>query len=275
MIFSIIVPIYNVEKYLRCCVDSVLAENFADYEMILVDDGSPDGCGKICDEYAGKYPHIKVIHQENGGLSDARNAGIRAAKGDYLFETLVEGRYYIANAWTKIVRREIIIKNNLFFPKGYIHEDFPYSLQLARFIKTFAFYDNPFYQYRVLGGSISHNIKYKNFSDVLTHLDRGVDFLVENKNSPIYGGLQKFVFDNIGYLRSILVRLYFSKNIILIYRKYFSFKEKCRKIFGAKTMHPIFIGKTAFIIGLPILRLLVPPMLYPAIKAVYQKFFSE
>lgn len=84
MIFSIIVPIYNVEKYLRCCVDSVLAENFADYEMILVDDGSPDGCGKICDEYAGKYPHIKVIHQENGGLSDARNAGIRAAKGDYL-----------------------------------------------------------------------------------------------------------------------------------------------------------------------------------------------
>ncbi|WP_240640583.1 glycosyltransferase family 2 protein [Neisseria meningitidis] len=84
MIFSIIVPIYNVEKYLRCCVDSVLAENFADYEMILVDDGSPDGCGKICDEYTGKYPHIKVIHQENGGLSDARNAGIRAAKGDYL-----------------------------------------------------------------------------------------------------------------------------------------------------------------------------------------------
>ncbi|HEZ4118064.1 TPA: glycosyltransferase [Neisseria meningitidis] len=338
MIFSIIVPIYNVEKYLRCCVDSVLAENFADYEMILVDDGSPDGCGKICDEYAGKYPHIKVIHQENGGLSDARNAGIRAAKGDYLifldsddywadtnrsknargggilfdlqqladkkvdlilhpssfnyrdipkgadfsdndfvrhFETLVEGRYYIANAWTKIVRREIIIKNNLFFPKGYIHEDFPYSLKLARFVKTFAFYDNPFYQYRVLGNSISHNVKYKNFSDMLAHLDRGVDFLVENRNSPIYGGLQKFVFDNIGYLRSISVRLYFSKNIIVVYREYFSFKEKCRKIFGAKAIRPIFIGKTAFIIGLPILRLLVPPMLYPAIKAVYQKFFSE
>ncbi len=188
---------------------------------------------------------------------------------------LVEGRYYISNAWTKIVRREIIIKNNLFFPKGDIHEDFPYSLQLARFIKTFAFYDNHFYQYRVLGGSISHNIKYKNFSDVLTHLDRGVDFLVENKNSPIYGGLQKFVFDNIGYLRSILVRLYFSKNIIVIYRKYFSFKEKCRKIFGAKEIRPVFIGKAAFIIGLPVLRLLVPPMLYPAIKAFYQKFFRN
>ncbi|HEZ2982691.1 TPA: glycosyl transferase family 2, partial [Neisseria meningitidis] len=69
--------------------------------------------------------------------------------------------------------------------------------------------------------------------------------------------------------------LYFSKNIIVIYRKYFSFKEKCRKIFGAKAIRPVFIGKTAFIIGLPILRLLVPPMLYPAIKAVYQKFFSE
>lgn len=99
------------------------------------------------------------------------------------FETLVEGRYYIANAWTKIVRREIIIKNNLFFPKGYIHEDFPYSLQLARFIKTFAFYDNPFYQYRVLGGSIGHNIKYKNFSDVLTHLDEddASDFYREDR----------------------------------------------------------------------------------------------
>lgn len=167
MIFSIIVPIYNVEKYLRCCVDSVLAENFADYEMILVDDGSPDGCGKICDEYAGKYPHIKVIHQENGGLSDKKvdlilhpssfnyrdiPKGADFSDNDFVrhFETLVEGRYYIANAWTKIVRREIIIKNNLFFPKGYIHEDFPYSLQLARFIKTFAFYDCP--QRRYPGG---------------------------------------------------------------------------------------------------------------------------
>lgn len=73
MKFSVIVPIYNVENYLRECVDSVLVQNFKDYEIILVDDGSPDNCGKICIEYAEKYPQIKTLHKENGGLSDARN----------------------------------------------------------------------------------------------------------------------------------------------------------------------------------------------------------
>ena len=73
---SIIVPVYNVEKYLRRCVDSILAQTFTDYELIIVDDGSPDNCGKISDEYAEKDNRIHVIHKKNGGLSDARNAGI-------------------------------------------------------------------------------------------------------------------------------------------------------------------------------------------------------
>lgn len=76
---SVIVPIYNVEKYLHRCVDSILAQTFSDFELILVDDGSPDNCGKICDEYAEKDNRIRVIHKENGGLSDARNAGIEWA----------------------------------------------------------------------------------------------------------------------------------------------------------------------------------------------------
>ena len=73
---SVIVPVYKVEPYLRRCVDSILAQTFTDFELILVDDGSPDGCPAICDEYAEKDRRVHVIHQKNGGLSAARNAGI-------------------------------------------------------------------------------------------------------------------------------------------------------------------------------------------------------
>lgn len=73
---SVIVPVYKVEKYINRCVDSILAQTFTDFELILVDDGSPDNCGAICDEYAAKDSRVRVIHQKNGGLSAARNAGI-------------------------------------------------------------------------------------------------------------------------------------------------------------------------------------------------------
>lgn len=73
---SVIVPVYKVELYLHRCIDSILGQTFADFELILVDDGSPDNCGAICDEYARKDARVHVIHQENGGLSAARNVGI-------------------------------------------------------------------------------------------------------------------------------------------------------------------------------------------------------
>lgn len=81
---SVIVPVYKVEPYIHKCVDSILAQTFTDYELILVDDGSPDTCGNICDEYAQKDARIHVIHKENGGLSDARNAGVKIACGEYV-----------------------------------------------------------------------------------------------------------------------------------------------------------------------------------------------
>jgi glycosyltransferase involved in cell wall biosynthesis len=81
---SVIVPIYNVEAYLHRCIDSVLAQTFTDFELILVDDGSPDNCGAICDAYALKDPRVRVIHKENGGRSDARNTGLDACRGDYI-----------------------------------------------------------------------------------------------------------------------------------------------------------------------------------------------
>lgn len=81
---SVIIPIYNVERYLRRALDSLLAQTHDNWEAILVDDGSPDACGTIADEYANKDSRFKVIHKTNGGLSDARNAGMKIASGKYL-----------------------------------------------------------------------------------------------------------------------------------------------------------------------------------------------
>ena len=84
MKLSIVVPVYNVEQYLHQCIDSILHQTFQDFELILVDDGSPDDCPKICDEYAKNDSRIKVIHKTNGGLSSARNAGLQIARGEYI-----------------------------------------------------------------------------------------------------------------------------------------------------------------------------------------------
>lgn len=83
-LISVIVPIYKVEKYLRKCVESILSQTHTNLEIILVDDGSPDNCGTICDEYAQQDARIKVIHKPNGGLSDARNAGLDIMTGEYV-----------------------------------------------------------------------------------------------------------------------------------------------------------------------------------------------
>lgn len=83
-LISVIIPIYKVEPYLAKCVESVLEQTYPDLEIILVDDGSPDRCGELCDEYAKADSRIKVIHKRNGGLSDARNAGMKIAYGEYL-----------------------------------------------------------------------------------------------------------------------------------------------------------------------------------------------
>ena len=81
---SIIVPVYKAEKYIHQCIDSLLAQTYTDIEVILVDDGSPDHCGKICDEYAAKDSRVKVIHQQNGGVSAARNVGLANATGEWI-----------------------------------------------------------------------------------------------------------------------------------------------------------------------------------------------
>lgn len=81
---SIIVPVYKVEPYIHKCIDSILNQTFKEFELILVDDGSPDNCGNICDEYAKKDNRVRVIHKENGGISSARNIGLDVSNGEYI-----------------------------------------------------------------------------------------------------------------------------------------------------------------------------------------------
>lgn len=98
-LISIIVPCYNVEVYLPKCIDSILSQTYSNLEIILVDDGSPDHCGEICDEYVRKDNRVKVIHKTNGGLSDARNVAIDIAKGEYI--TFVDSDDYVADNYVE------------------------------------------------------------------------------------------------------------------------------------------------------------------------------
>ncbi|MGO4709805.1 glycosyltransferase family 2 protein [Chryseobacterium sp. 2TAF14] len=108
-LITIIIPVYNVEQYLEKCLDSVITQDYPDLEIILVDDGSPDQCGEICDSYAKKDSRIKVIHKKNGGLSDARNVAIDVASGEYI--TFVDSDDYVSDDYVSTLY-ELIKKND-------------------------------------------------------------------------------------------------------------------------------------------------------------------
>ncbi len=232
--FSVIIPIYNVEKYLRECVDSVLSQTFRDIEIILVDDGSPDACPQICDEYAKNTPFVKVIHKKNGGLSDARNYGINEARGEYLlfldsddywddidalkkihhlickegncdivlFQAKIlypDGRVIpdkgsfagefnymepseslkylskngllIGSACSKVISREFLINNALFFKFGIKSEDIDWTIRVADCLPKYLYLDEIFYMYRKgRSESITANVDYAylvQFTDML------------------------------------------------------------------------------------------------------------
>ncbi len=106
---SVIIPVYKVEKYLEKCIDSVINQSYSNLEIILVDDGSPDNCGKICDKYAKKDNRIRVIHKTNGGLSDARNNGIKIATGNYI--AFIDSDDYVTEDYIEYLLK-LIIDNN-------------------------------------------------------------------------------------------------------------------------------------------------------------------
>jgi glycosyltransferase involved in cell wall biosynthesis len=106
---SVIIPVYNVEKYLERCIDSVLSQTFTDFECILIDDGSLDNSGKICDEYAKKDVRIKVIHQENGGVSCARNAGLDIAQGEWI--TFIDSDDWVDENYLELMYNNAVNNN--------------------------------------------------------------------------------------------------------------------------------------------------------------------
>lgn len=140
-LISVVIPIYNVEKYLKKCVESILKQTYENIEIILVDDGSLDNCGNICEEFANIDNRIKVIHKKNGGLSDARNHGIKIAKGKYI--TFVDSDDYVEKTYieklynaikingTKISQCNILIVND----NEKVLEKLGYSSKLIKYGK--------------------------------------------------------------------------------------------------------------------------------------------
>lgn len=246
-LLSVIIPIYNVEKYLNQCVDSVINQHLLDIELILVDDGSPDRCPGICDEYSDKYDYIKVIHKKNGGLSEARNYGLNNAKGEYiifmdsddwwnyevavgklmdyvlkhtdvdmfLFDGLdyIEGdgffqrnehqnfrnidvssvgAYYQSllnngnlevSANTKILKRQFLIDNQLFFTPNLLSEDNEWMMRVLRVAKKVDKLEEPLYICRLgRADSITNNIKKKNITDLLSIVKGSVDYYANHDN---------------------------------------------------------------------------------------------
>lgn len=244
--FSIVIPVYNTEKELGRCVDSVIAQTFHDFEVILVDDGSTDSSGEICDRYAAQDHRIKTIHKQNGGCSAARNTGIRTAIGDYLlfvdsddmwddvnalkdikriiddnaeividtvcfgvsiynedgklvkirkpvtYNLILEDKYqavkhlvytnqYFSTSYVKALRREFFLENDLFFVKGLLSEDIEWSARVLINCEAIAVYPSAFYKrIQRTEGSITSAIGKKNILDILTSVEKGVDYVNEN-----------------------------------------------------------------------------------------------
>lgn len=102
---SVVVPVFRVEPYLRCCIDSILAQDFVDFELILVDDGSDDGCPQIIDEYANIDKRIRAIHQKNNEVSVARNAGLDIASGNYI--SFIDSDDAVAPSYLSVLHKNI------------------------------------------------------------------------------------------------------------------------------------------------------------------------
>ena len=250
-LFSIILPVYNVSKYLRPCIESILSQTYKNYEIILVDDGSTDNSPKICDEYVDSNACVHVIHKLNGGQSTARNVGLDIAIGEYIYfmdsddylidEQMLEkiencitkshndivafkfikwfesdghieectfnyqlsvpsndyaevgiqltnnDAFYNA-AWCKVVKRSLLLNNNIKFQIGIVGEDNDWGYQVAYHAKTISLIAEPLYGYRQRAGSVTRNTSSKPLVDMLWIIDKWDNIIREepaNRNCEV------------------------------------------------------------------------------------------
>ena len=120
-LISVIIPVFNVEKYLRACLDSVLAQTLADFELLLIDDGSPDGSGRICDEYAQRDPRVRVFHQKNAGQAAARNFGVTQAAAEWI--AFVDSDDVVHPQYLELLYQGITVNNVQISICGYLKGD--------------------------------------------------------------------------------------------------------------------------------------------------------
>lgn len=300
---SIIVPVYNVEKHLEQCVNSILAQTYKNIEVILVDDGSPDNCGTICDNYIIKDPRIRVVHKKNGGLSSARNTGLDVATGEYimfidsddfietdmvevLFElkatsnadiaccgmyryketstTLIDNtiskneieildritslkrlilRTIDCSSCNKLYHRELIGETR--FKEGRNNEDHPFLFELYQKCDSIAYTNKAYYYYRATEGSITNSLNEKSF-DIFKNTDdieriikeKRLDLTKEFRLSKIYisilfariiqkaGKEKEYHSEYKEFIKTIK-----SNILIILFNKYFSFKQKLVAIY--------------------------------------------
>ena len=267
MKISIVIPVYNIEKYISQCLESIINICIENLEILLVDDGSTDKSGEICDEFAQQYNYIKVFHTINSGASHARNLGLQKARGEYIWfidgdDFIINGNYikdiiknltydfvqfkmiyyytnknkyfylndiiddlkyddmlgYIKSGvyngtlsvspCDKIIKRDVLIKNHIFFNEDIVAEDIDWSLKLYLYTKSFEIYNYDIYCYRQnREGSVTTNVTEKNIDSLFFILEYWCKYQYPNKI------LKDYYFSYLAYQFVILLT-------IANYRKY-------------------------------------------------------
>lgn len=298
--FSIIIPCYNVEKYVVKCVDSVLNQNYSDYEIIIINDGSTDDTLKICKEIQKNNDKVKIFSQKNGGLSSARNLGIQKSNGEYfifldsddylmdnnflsdvsdviesnfseliifgykkvcekdgsiifdkpsfikenelsIIESLIEQNYYKASACDKIIRSDIVKKNNMKFPLNFKSEDISWCSQILRYVNCdkIDVINKNVYAYVQRNNSITKTVKEQNIIDMISQIEsfRNMGYIIDNylayEYSVVLGLISSNKVKNVSnatkkrvFLQSDLLKFCLNKKVKKVYI--------CKKIFGIR-----------------------------------------